>query len=64
MKLYCTRYRPADTADGRGGRTETLASPVTLAMDTEIHDGTLQMKVDADEDVDVGDVLEFTENVW
>ena len=64
MILYCTRYRPTDTTDGGGGKTQVLANPVTLSAETRVHDSELTILVDADEDVELGDILEFTQNIW
>ena len=64
MKAYCTRYRPVDAGDSRGGKTQTLANGLTLAVETKMHDGELTILVDADESVELGDILEFTGNIW
>ena len=56
-KIPVTRYRPLRPADAGGGYTETAADPQTVWVETAFHREQLTARVNANEDIRVGDWL-------
>ena len=57
-----TRYRPARTGTG-GAFTEALANPITVWGAMEIHKDRLEMEIDGQEDVRIGDIMTIRDKV-
>lgn len=53
-----SRYRPTRVSDGAGGYAETLGSATTVYGLVVLHENRTALVCDADEDVDVGDLVD------
>jgi hypothetical protein len=57
MKSPFKHYRPTRLSDGHGGFFETLGTDTTLWGTVVVHQASVEMIVDAAEDVKIGDVI-------
>ena len=61
MKMPFTKYRPTRTPIAGGKYSETLGTGVTLFGIWREHDENITLVVDAREDIEVGDIIQVSE---